>query len=289
MGPLELTGLGAGLLGAVLFGVGAVAQAHGVRRHPAPPADLVGFMGRSVRDPWTLRVLVAYLLGFLLHVVAIWWLPLYLAQATVAMALPVAALAQRHVEAPLGRGHWGSVGLVVGGLVLLAAGSGAAGATRSDPLLAAALAIGALVLAAVSAARHRLGAAGLGCLAGLGYAGSAVAVRGVDLPPSGLPLATLTCALAVPVFSLVAFWLYSLGMDRASVSSATAPMNVGQTFVPAAVGVAFLGDTVRPGWWWVVLLGLVVSTWGAVRLGRAADLVRPERRASGSAEVATRG
>jgi len=63
VGPLELGGLGAGLLGAVLFGCGAVAQAHGVRRHPVPPSHLVGFVARSVRDPWTWLVLTAYLGG----------------------------------------------------------------------------------------------------------------------------------------------------------------------------------------------------------------------------------
>ncbi|NYD58419.1 drug/metabolite transporter (DMT)-like permease [Nocardioides marinisabuli] len=284
MGPLELGGLAAGLLGAVLFGVGAVAQAHGVRRHPTPPVHLGAFVARSVRDPWTWLVLSAYLGGFVLHAAAIWLLPLYLTQATVAMALPVAALAQRHVEEPLGRAHWGSVGLVVLGLVLLAAGSGSAGAARAEPVLASSLVAGAALLGLASALRHHVGAAGLGTLAGLGYAGSAVAVRGVELP---LGAWAVVCALAVPSFSLVAFWLYSLGMDRASVSWATAPMNVGQTFVPAAVGVALLGDTVRPGWWWVVLLGLVLSTWGAVRLGRAADLARPHRpTGAGSAELA---
>ena len=54
-------------------------------------------------------------------------------------------------------------------------------------------------------------------------------------------------ALAVPAFSLVAFWLYSLGMERAPVSSVTAPLIVLQTFVPALVGVALLGDEVRAG------------------------------------------
>ena len=56
-------------------------------------------------------------------------------------------------------------------------------------------------------------------------------------------------ALAVPSFSLVAFWLYSLGMHRAAVPSTTASMIVAQTFVPAAIGVALLGDGVRDGWW----------------------------------------
>ena len=78
-------GLAAGLAAAVLFGVGAVAQAHAVRRQDHRPRGLVDFVRVSVRDPWTLAVVVAYLLGFVLHVVAIWGLHLYLAQATIAM------------------------------------------------------------------------------------------------------------------------------------------------------------------------------------------------------------
>ncbi len=73
-------------------------------------------------------------------------------------------------------------------------------------------------------------------------------------------------ALAVPSFSLVAFWLYSLGMHRAAVPSTTAALIVAQTFVPAAVGVALLGDGVRDGWWPAVV-------------ARAAALDRRRRRA----------
>jgi hypothetical protein len=69
----------------------------------------------------------------------------------------------------------------------------------------------------------------------------------------------------------VAFWLYSLGMHRAAVPSATAPLIVAQTIVPAAIGVAFLGDGVREGWWPAVTVGLVLATSGAAVLGRQSD------------------
>ena len=45
-----------------------------------------------------LLVVAAYLVGFVLHAAAIWLLPLYLAQALVAMSLPVSALASHRVE-----------------------------------------------------------------------------------------------------------------------------------------------------------------------------------------------
>ena len=92
MNPGFVWGLVAGLAAAALFGVAAVAQAHAVRRQSHRAHGLWDFVRVSVRDPWTLGVVAAYLLGFVLHVVAIWGLPLYLAQATVAMSLPVAAV-----------------------------------------------------------------------------------------------------------------------------------------------------------------------------------------------------
>ena len=86
----------------------------------------------------------------------------------------------------------------------------------------------------------------------------------------------VVAALAVPCFGLVAFWLYSLGMHRAAVPSTTASLIVAQTFVPAAVGVALLGDGVRDGWWPAVSVGLVLSTAGAVVLGRQKSRVAGE-------------
>jgi len=56
-------------------------------------------------------------------------------------------------------------------------------------------------------------------------------------------------------------------MHRAAVPSTTAALIVAQTFVPAAVGVALLGDGVREGWWPAVTIGLLLSTTGAAVLG----------------------
>ena len=73
------------------------------------PGDLGAFVLRSVRDPWTLGVVAAYLAGFVLHAVAIWLLPLYLAQAAIAMSLPVTAVASTLVQERLTAVHWSAV------------------------------------------------------------------------------------------------------------------------------------------------------------------------------------
>jgi hypothetical protein len=272
-------GVTCGLVSALVFGFAAVAQAHGVRRFETSPDTLPGFVTRSVRDPWTLLVVAAYIGGFGLHAVAIWLLPLYLAQATVAMSLPVSAYASARLDEMLDRHHWGAVVSVTVGLVLLSVGAGEPGDVVTTAWFATAVWIGVVVLTVISvvAVRGRhLGGSTLGVLAGLGYAFSAISVRGVGTP---VEVAVVCSALAVPAYSIVAFWLYSLGMRRAAVSSATAALIVLQTFVPAAIGVALLGDGVRPGWWPGVVAGLVLATAGAVVL----SLRSPVSAASASA------
>lgn len=257
-------GIVAGLLSAAVFGVAAVVQAQAVRGFDSTPDGLRGFVTRSVRDGRTLLVLAAYLLGFVLHAVAIWWLPLYLAQAMVAMSLPVTAIVSRRVEDDLGRRGWASVAVVTVGLVLLSLGAGRPGEVDTSWTFVGVLWAGVVALALASIVVRHLPGPLLGLTAGLGYAGSAIAVRGVGAP---VTLAVVLAALVVPTVSLVAFWLYSLGMSRAAVPSATGALIVAQTFVPSAVGVALLGDGVRDGWWPVVVVGFLLSTAGAVSLG----------------------
>ena len=267
-------GVALGLLSAAVFGVAAVVQASAVRGFDSTPDGLWAFVTRSVRDLRTMLVVAAYLLGFVLHAAAIWLLPLYLAQATVAMSLPVTAVVSRRVEDDLSRTGWAAVGVVTVGLVLLSLGAGEPGEVLTTWVFVGVLWGAVLTLALISTTAARLPGPVLGLVAGLGYAGSAIAVRGIGTPVGA---GAVLAALAVPSFSIVAFWLYSLGMSRAAVPSATASLIVAQTFVPAAVGVALLGDGVRDGWWPAVGVGLLLSTVGAAVLGvqaRADDQVR---------------
>ncbi len=258
-------GLTAGLVAALLFGGGAVVQAHAVRRLEAAPDRLIGFLLASARDTATMLVVLAYLVGFALHAVAIWLLPLYLAQTTIAMSLPVTAVASTLVHERLSPVHWWAVGVVTLGLVLLAAGAGGAGAVLIHGPFVAALVAGVVVLALAAHFGSRLGGGVLGTLSGLGYGGSAIAVRGVGTPVEPL---VVVAALTVPAYGVLAFWLYSLGLDRAPVSSTTAPLIVAETYIPAAVGIWFIGDGVREGWWAAAGLGLVLATAGAILLSR---------------------
>ena len=269
-------GLVSGLLAAVLFGVASVAQAGAARRTPQLDS-LVGFVSHAVRDPVMMAVVAAYLGGFVLHAVSIWFVPLYLAQAAISLQMPVTSLlAARRLGEELAPADWAAVGGLSAGLVLLAVGSGQAGAPSATAGFAAGVWGAAIAVAVLALLTRGWAGAWLGTLAGLGYAGSAIAVRGVDTP---VDVVTVTTALAVPVLGLVAFWVYSLAMGRASVTAATGPLIVTQTFVPAAIGIGFLGDGVRS--WPLMAGGLVLATATAVVLSRSRSGAPSEVAASG--------
>jgi hypothetical protein len=148
---------------------------------------------------------------------------------------------------------------------------------RVDPSFVGVIWLAVGLLVAVGVAHRHLGPGLLGAFAGVGYAASAVAVRGVRVPLEPL---VVTAAVAVPVLGVLAFWIYSLALERGSVPAGSAPMIVLQTFVPAGVGLAWLGDGVRPGWEAAAAAGLVLATAGAVLLGR--EVRSPASAATGS-------
>jgi drug/metabolite transporter (DMT)-like permease len=282
---VTLLGVALGLLSATVFGVAAVVQARAVRGFGSAPHGLSAFVRRSVRDVRTMTVVAAYLVGFVLHAAAIWLLPLYLAQSLVAMSLPVTALASHRVEDRLHRTGWAAVAVVTLGLVLLSLGAGEPGEVQTTTTFVMAIWAGVAAIGLASTAHRHLNGPLLGLLAGLGYAGSAISVRGIGTPVDPV---VLLAALAVPSFSLVAFWLYSLGMHRAAVPSTSAALIVAQTFVPAAVGVALLGDGVREGWWPAVTAGLLLATSGAAFLGWQSAATGLDRSASAESGAAGR-
>ena len=263
-----LVGLVAALGAALLFGWAAVDQARAVRAMPGHENRLGSFVAAGLRDPLLLLVVAAYLGGFVLHAVSIWLLPLYLAQATISLSMPCTAVLSAHrLHEPLGLARWVAVVAVTGGIVLLALGAGEPGEVVTRwPFALSMVGLLVAVLAAGAVVRRRPTL--LGAVAGLGYAGSALAVRGVG-PELSAPV--VVSALTVPALGLVAFWLYSLALARTTVAPATGALIVTQTFVPALVGIALLGDEVRDGWAGAVVAGLVLSVAGAVALSSRAS------------------
>ena len=269
-------GLGAALGAAVLFGIAAILQAVGSRKVPTgselDPRRLVGFVVALLKQPAFLGALVLNLAGFGLHFVALRLLPLYLAQAGIAVSLVVTALlATRLMSDQLSAIEWSAVVGVCVGLGLLAVSAGDAGETAPHHGLTVGLIVGLVVIAVLggfaSRSQHASATAVLGLLAGLGYAGVAISARMLD-DSSISALFQSPTTYTLPISGALAFVLYSLALQRGSVTLATTPMIALQTITPAAVGVLVLDDAVRDGWYAGALGGFVVTAIGALILVR---------------------
>jgi drug/metabolite transporter (DMT)-like permease len=269
---LVLIGFVAALGAATMFGIGSIRLAVGARRVPFAQGMSLQLIPRMLRERAIVEAFGLNLIGFVFHLIALRHIPLFLAQTGIAASLAVTAiLSQRVFGSRLGRNDWLAVLAVCVGLGLLAASAGGAG----DAVVSTGADVGVIVavvllFAAGYAAAHvggGLGAALVGMVAGTGFAIVSISSRLIpEITPSSVLTSPGTYTLAVS--GGLAFFLYSVALQRGSVMTATAPMIVLQTATPAAVGVLLLGDTIRPGWSIAAALGLVLSGAGATALAR---------------------
>jgi hypothetical protein len=141
------------------------------------------------------------------------------------------------------------------------------------------------VVAAVfiaGAAAGRLGdgsrALVLGLGAGSGFGVVEVAVRLIDsIDPTKAAFYTHPGLYAVIAGGAAGFLLLTSALSRGSVTTAVAGMVVGETVVPALIGVLWLGDLTRPGFGWMVVVGFAIAVAGTLALARFGEAPTPER------------
>ena len=251
MPPDLFLGLLAGLASAAAFGVAAVLQALAATREPPTRGVDPLLLVRQLRHLPFLAAMALNLLGFVLHLAALRTLPLFLAQALVSASVVVtAALGTRVLGGHLHRREALAVGALVVGLALLTSSASTVGDVEPDvgtrSLLLVAVVAVALAGVAVGRLHGPVGSSLLGLVSGLGFAVTALASR---VLPGFAPavLVVEPAAYALLVGGPLAALLYSTALQRGAVLTATATVVLGQTVVPALVGVLALGDRLRPG------------------------------------------
>jgi len=281
-------GLAAALAAAVVFGSSSILQAVGSRNVSTAGGLHPRLLGQLLRQRSFVAAVVLNLIGFLLHLVSLRLLPLFLAQAGIAAGLAVTALlAVRVFHDRMDRGQWVAVAAVCVGLAMLTGAAGGTGEERATAPLSTALLVGVGLIAVIGVFLARMRgpvvSSALSVLAGLGFATTALCAR---LLPALSVSSILTSPVAylLPVAGALAFLLYSLALQRGAVTAATAPMVVLQTLMPAVVGVIALGDEIRGGWLPAAGFGLLLTTFGAIRLtqSEAARGQESARRVGGS-------
>src|SRR3954447_10326 len=242
-------GVLAAVLSALCYGVASVLQSKAARVDPARPGELPLYR-LVVRGPFVGGI-VLDVAGFAAQFTALRVAPVFLVQAALAGSLAVtAAVAGVVLKIRLGRRDWMAVGLVCAGLAALGFSAGAEGAASTGVAFRFALVAAMVLLAGIGWAAGRLrepaGSAVIGLVAGLGFGVVALAARALpDLTPSVLVTDPATYALVIG--GIVAFLCYARALQRGVVTAVTAALVVGETLLPAIIGIVVFGDQTRPG------------------------------------------
>jgi multidrug transporter EmrE-like cation transporter len=77
-------------------------------------------------------------------------------------------------------------------------------------------------------------------------------------------------SLALAVYAVIALVCFGLALQRGSVTTAAAITFTVETVVPAAVGLVWLGDRIRPGLAGLAAAGFLLTLGGCVALARYA-------------------
>jgi drug/metabolite transporter (DMT)-like permease len=218
--------------------------------------------------------------GLIFNLYALRQLPLFEVQGIVNTNLAVTAVfAGLLLHIHLGRRDKFAVVGVVGGLILLGLAAGPegtgtfSGAGRWTLLgVSLLLAAAALVLGNVYKQAHP---ALLGTVAGFLFGVFGIAVRILpSVQPAGL--VTDPAAYAAVIASVTGFLFFTTALQRGSVNATAAALVVGETAVPALIGLTLLGDSARPGYGVVGVFGFLMAVGGALALARFAELPAPE-------------
>jgi drug/metabolite transporter (DMT)-like permease len=277
-----ILGVLAALASAVCYGVASVLQAVSARAQPhtrgVDPRLLLRLLGRA---PFVAGLLLD-VGGFASQFLALRSVPVFLVQAALAASLAVTALVAVPVlGVRLRRREWAAVVAVIAGLAMLAVSAGAEGRYVAGGGVRLALLGCVVLLGAIGFAAGRLHepvrSAVLGLVAGFSFGVVALAARALtDLSPAHL--VRDPASYAAVGGGLVAFLFYATGLQRGAVTVTTAAVVVGETILPAAVGVLLLGDRTRPGFAPLAVAGFGVALAGALTLARFGQA--PEERVS---------
>jgi drug/metabolite transporter (DMT)-like permease len=277
---LVVLGLLAALMSAVCYGVASVLQAVAARATARSRGVDPRLLVRLLRRGPFVGGLVLDVSGFVTQVVALRVVPVFVVQAAQAANLAVTALVAVPVlGARLRRQEWAAVAAITAGLGLLAVCAGAQGQQPVGGGFRLALLGCVAVLTVAGFAAGRLAdparSAVLGLVAGLGFGVVALAARSVtDLSPAHL--VRDPASYAALCGGVTAFLFYATALQHGSVTVTTGAVVVGETILPAVVGVLLLGDRTRPGLAPLAVVAFAAAVAGALALARFGEAPSPD-------------
>ncbi|MEU4115801.1 hypothetical protein AB0F71_15055 [Kitasatospora sp. NPDC028055] len=279
-----IIGLVTAVAASACYGTGSVLQAVGSRRSAREEAAK-GAAGSTTEHGGpslssTAKAAVTWefitgtvldLIGFGLGALAARLLPLFLSQTIISANLVITAvLSIKLLGIRLKQLEWASIGVLCSALVLLAVSAGPEGGHHASMAFHwGLLIITTVLLAGGSLLVRRMGSKGAivaGLLSGLGFGALGVGVRilnGVE-PFDLVRLISDPALYAVLVGGLGGMYVHTVALQLGSVNGATAALVVGETVLPGAVGVLWLGDSSKAGLGWLGVAGFLLAVVSAV-------------------------
>lgn len=265
---------------ALCNGVAAILQKMGAdAQRKATSLDAHLFV-RLVQNMPYIAGLVLDLLGWVLTVFAVRYIPLFLAEAVIATNVAITALLERKVmKRRLPSGTWRWLLLLLGGLACLGASAQPQHAVTVHGVLewsivampAVCLALGAVLVHV----KGRLASFGMAALSGVAFGGTSVVGRVLPISPEWWRLFTQPLLWSLVLYGIAGVWLFTIALQRSLATTVNASMTAAQTLIPSLIGLILLGDRVRGDSEILFTLGMVFALSGVAGLAAA-------RRASAS-------
>ncbi|MGW3077393.1 MULTISPECIES: hypothetical protein [unclassified Kitasatospora] len=279
-----IIGLVTAVAASACYGTGSVLQAVGSRRSAREEAakgattSTTEHGGPSLSSTAKAAVTWEFILGTVLDLIgfglgalAARLLPLFLSQTIISANLVITAvLSIKLLGIRLKQLEWASIAVLCSALVLLAVSAGPEGGHHAAMsfhwwllIVTTVLLVGGSLLV------RRMGANGAivaGLLSGLGFGALGVGVRilnGIE-PFAFGELLSDPALYAVLVGGLGGMYIHTVALQIGSVNGATAALVVGETVLPGAVGVLWLGDSSKAGLGWLGVIGFVLAVVAAV-------------------------
>ena len=256
---------------ALCNGTAAVLQK--VSADKAKPAEgvHVGLLWSLLHDWLYILAGVIDTLGWILTYLAAQHLPLFFVESIIATNLIITALLERFVlHAPLKKATYAATGLILAGVTVLAFAAGPDTAKHGSVTLDWTLAlfpvaVGTLALI-VGRFRHGVATIGLAALSGVAYGSTSIISRVFPLPHPLWHVVLSPLPYGLIASGFVGVLLFSTALQRAPATVVNACMTSAETFVPTLIGLFVLGDVVRSGRWYDVVIGLTLAIVGTISL-----------------------
>ena len=263
-------GLVCALFAALGYGSASVLQSVAARKEESGSGLDPRLLVRLARSVPYVSGLALDLAAFIASLVALRTMPLFLVQSAIAASVGVTAVIAAAIGVRLNRRETAALIVLGTGLLLLAV---SAQPDRGAPLALGVrwgLLISVVVLGAAGAvvARSRApwSAHALAVLGGLAFTVVAVSARSLIVPGTLWPVLGDPGFWAILALGGLGMLLFTTALQRGSVTTVTALTFAVETIVPAAIGLAFLGDTTRPGFALVAAVGFVLTIAGTLAL-----------------------